>query len=83
MKCHVAFITIAKILRRLFRPLVRLGKQHAVGVGLVECGAYFLDDRMSLREVFAIGTVTLAKIRNGVEPHSVHAHVEPEHASYL
>ena len=75
---HVALVAGAEILLHVLRPLVGLGEQHATLGGPVEGGADAPDDRVRLREVLAVRSFALDQVRNGVEPESVHAEIEPE-----
>ena len=78
MEVHVAQIAFAKISRGIFRPLIGLSQQHAIGVVLVYIGAQLLQVLVSLGKVFAIGTFSLIEIRNSIKPEPVNAHAKPE-----
>ena len=39
MKGHVAFVAVPKVRRDVFRPLVRLGQEHAVAVFPIDLGS--------------------------------------------
>ena len=58
--------------------MVGLGEQHATGAGPIERGADALDDGVRLGQVLAVRSFALDQVRNGVEPESVHAEIEPE-----
>src|ERR1700730_18038485 len=77
MNRHMAFIALAEILRSLFGPKIRLGEKHPVRIAGIDSGSDLFEDRMGLREVFAIGAFSLDKIGNGVKPKTNDAHVEP------
>ncbi len=75
---HVAFVAIAEVGDRILRPLVGLGQEHAIGVVRIDVAAHLLEELMRLRQVLAVGALALEQIRNGVEPHAIDAHAEPE-----
>ena len=80
MKRHVTFIaaSLPKISHGGFRPLVRLGQQHPVAVFFIHVRAERFEERVRLRQIFAGRPLALVKIRHGVQPHSVHAQIQPE-----
>ncbi|VCU07348.1 hypothetical protein RHODGE_RHODGE_00450 [Rhodoplanes serenus] len=74
---HVAFVALAEIGAHVLRPLVRLGEQEGAGRVGVELGPQLLDDRVGLRQVLVDGAFALAQIRDGIEPETVDAEIEP------
>ena len=74
---RMAFVAVAEVAGRVFRPLVRLGQQHAALEPLIHVGPQFLQEGVRLGQVLAIGPLALEEIRHGVQPHAVHAHAEP------
>ena len=75
---HVAFVALAEIGQHIFGPLVGLSQEHAAGMGMVQGGAQFLQDAVGLGQVLVVGTLALAQVWHGVQPHAVHPHVQPE-----
>ena len=75
---HVAFVAIAEIVAHVLGPLVGLSQEQAVLVMLVDHRAHLLDHFMGLGQVFVIGALAHAQVRNGVEAQAVHPHVEPK-----
>ena len=75
---HVAFVALPEISRRLLRPDIGLGEQHAVGIAGIDRGPDLLDDRMRLGQVLACRPLALDEIGDGVEAQAVDPHVEPE-----
>jgi hypothetical protein len=75
---HVTLVTVAEIRAHVGRPLVGLGEQHAIRVAAVERAANLLQDLVRFLEVFADRALALDQIRDGVEPQSVDAAIEPE-----
>ena len=78
MEGHVAFVAITEIGGSVFRPLIRLRKQHAVFIGAVHMGPQIFEEGMGLGKVFTIGPLPLEQIGNGVEPDTVNPHTHPE-----
>ena len=78
MKGHVTLVAVAEVRPHVGRPLVSLPQDHAVAVAIVELLTDLLDNGVRLRKVFAAGAVTFDQIRDGVEPHAVHAQIHPE-----
>ena len=83
VKGHVTFITRAAILPAeiglgVLRPLIGLGQQHAVRIQPVQLGADLLQYHVGFRQILVVGAVALDQVGNGVQPHAVHAHVQPE-----
>jgi len=78
MEVHVAHVAIAEIGCGVFRPLVGLGKQHPVGIVLVNMPAHTPEELEGLRQVLAVGPLSLIEIGNSIEPKPVNAHTEPE-----
>ena len=78
MERHVALIAIAKVGAHVGRPLVGLGKNQAIRIVRVDRGAQRLDHRVRFRQIFAGGSIALAKVWNRVHAQRVDAHVEPE-----
>ena len=74
----MALVAVAEVLDDVVGPLVRLGKQHAVGVTRVDLGADALQELVRLGEVLAVRAVALVEVRHGVEPEAVEPEVEPE-----
>ena len=75
---HVAFVAVAEVRQDVGGPLVRLGQEHPVLVVLVHLLAELLEDGVALGQVLAVGPLALDQVGDGVEPHPVDAHVEPE-----
>src|SRR5215471_17652902 len=59
VKRHVAFVAIAKIHLHVFRPLVYLSEQHAVGKVRVEFGTNSLYNLVCLWQVFVASAFAL------------------------
>ena len=79
---HVAFVALAAILAAevrpgVFRPLVGLGQQHAVGIVRIQLGADALEHLVGLRQVLAAGAVAFDQVGNRVQAQAVDAHVQP------
>ena len=74
---HVALVARAEVLGDVLRPLVRLGEEEPVVVVRVERGAHRLQHGVRLGQVLVVRAVALAQVGDGVEPHPVHAQVEP------
>ncbi len=74
---HVALVARSEVLGDVLRPLVRLGEEEPVVVVRVERGAHLLQHRVGLGQVLVGRAVALAQVGDGVEPHPVHAQVEP------
>ena len=81
VKGRVAFVAVAEIGDRVLGPLIRLGQQHAARERLVDVVAQFLEKRVRLGQVLAVGPFPLVKIGDRVEPHAVDAHPQPEIAA--
>ena len=62
----------------VLRPLIDLGKQHAIGKVAVELGAEALEDLMRLGQVLVVGAFALDQIRHGIEPQAVDPELQPE-----
>jgi hypothetical protein len=75
---HVALITVAEILAHVFRPLIRLGEEHAALVVRVHRGAHALEHLVRFRQVLVVRPFAYAQIGNRIEAHAVDAHVHPE-----
>ena len=78
MEIHVRLVALAEIRDGVFRPLVRLGEQHAAAEFLVHVGAEFNEILVGLAQIFADGSFALVEVRNGIEPQAVDAHAQPE-----
>ena len=78
VKIHVAFIAVAEILGGVFRPLIRLGQQHAIAEVLVDVCAHVAQEGVRLWQVFAVRAFALVEIGNRVQPQAVDSHPEPE-----
>ena len=78
MEVHVTLIACAEIGCGIFRPLISFGKQHSVGVVLVNIGTQLLKILVGLGKIFAIGALCLIEIGNSIKPESINAHAEPE-----
>ncbi len=78
MERHVAFVAVAKILLRVFRPLIGLGQQHTPGGMRIERRADPLQDGVCLRQVLVVRPFALDQIGHGVQPQAIDAGVEPE-----
>ncbi len=74
---RMTFVAVAEVAGRVLRPLVRLGQQHAALEPLVHVGPQFLQEGVRFGKVLATGSLALAEIGHGVQPHPVHAHAEP------
>jgi len=77
---HVALVALAlaEVGQNVLGPLVGLAQEHAVGIVLVQPGAQALDDLVGLRKVLVVGALALHQVGDGVEPHPVDPHVQPE-----
>ena len=79
---HVRLVALAEVGDRVLRPLVGLREQHAIGVVGIDVPAHLFQELVRLREVLAVGALALEQVRDGVEPHAVHAGIEPEIQSF-
>ncbi|MNM28348.1 hypothetical protein D3C81_388620 [compost metagenome] len=84
VKGHMAFVAVqalfvgvAEIQLGVFRPLIGLGQQHAVGIIGVDFGADLFENVVGFRQVFVVGAVTLDQVRDRVQAQTVDTHVEP------
>ena len=77
MEGRMAFVAVAEIIHRVFRPLIGLGQQHAALEMLVDMSPKLLEERMCFGKILATGPLALEQIRHSVQPHSVDAHLEP------
>ena len=78
MEGHVALVAVAEVGDGIFRPLVRLRQQHAVAEAFVDVLAQLLEEGMRLRQVLAVGAVTLVEVRYRVEPQAIDPKAQPE-----
>ena len=78
MKRHVALIAVAEIWAHVGGPLVRFRQDQSIRIIRIDRRANRLDHGVRLGQIFAVGTVALAQVRNRVHAQRVHAHVEPE-----
>ena len=62
----------------VFGPLVGLRQQHPVAVVVVDVLAELSQEGVRLGQVLAVGALALVQVGDGVEPHAVDAHVDPE-----
>jgi hypothetical protein len=53
MKCHVTFISIAKVWAYIGRPLISFCQDETVSILRIYHGAQFFDGRMRLRQILA------------------------------
>ena len=87
MKGHVAFVTPpgSKVGRRVVRPLIGFGQQHAVPILGVHILPQTLQKCVRLRQVLAARAFPLVEIRHSVQPHPVHSQAHPkiEHPEHL
>ena len=77
MECHVTFVPVPEIRTNIGRPLIGLGKHHAVFV-TIQLPADGFDQNVRFGQVFAVGAIPLDKIWNRIQPQSVDSHIEPE-----
>ena len=77
-KRHLAFVAVAEIGDGILGPLIGLGQKHAVGKALVDVLAQRFEELVRFGQVFAIRALSLEQIGNGVQPHAVDPHAEPE-----
>ena len=75
---HVALVAVAEVVAHVFRPLIGLGQEQAAAVMPIHHRPHLLDHRMGFRQVFVVGALAHAQVGNGVQPHPVHAQVQPE-----
>ncbi len=73
-----AGLGIAEVLHHVGRPLVRLGQQHPSGELVVDDLAAVPQECMRLRQVLAVGALTLEEVGHGVQTEAVDAEVQPE-----
>ena len=78
MEGHLAFVTVAKILDDVVRPLVSFTQQDAAWVFFIDHGAQLLEDLVSSWQVLAVRALGLNEVRDGVESESVNTQVHPE-----
>ena len=74
----MAFVAVTEIGGRVLRPLIRLRQQHAVVVALVDVPAELPQELVGFGQVLAVGAVAFEQVRDGVEPETVNAAVQPE-----
>src|SRR4028118_108837 len=73
MKVHVTFIPSSVIFNRIFRPLVRLSKQHPVREFLIYVLPQMLQEYVSFWQVFAVSTFALVQVRHRIHAQSVYS----------
>ena len=73
MKIHVRFVAVAEVSRRIFRPLVRLRKKHAIWKFRVDVGAELAKVLMRFRQILAAGVFSFVKVRDSIKTKSVYA----------
>ena len=78
VEIHVAFIAVPEVRRSVFRPLIRLGQQHLVGILFLDMAAQRFQKGVGLRQVLAVRALALVQVRHGVQTHPVHPQVQPE-----
>ncbi len=77
--CHVAFVAVlAEVVAHVLRPHVGFAEQHAARVVSVDDAADAFDHLVRLPQVLVARALALHEIRDGVEPQTVDALVEPE-----
>ena len=74
---HVALVAVAEVVDGVFRPLVRLGQDHAVVEPRIDVRAQVAQHAVRLGKVLAVRPLALVQVGHGVEPEPVHAHLEP------
>ena len=72
------FVSAAEVRPKVSRPLIGFRQQHAAGILLVKPTPKILNDYVGFGQILAIGTFALNQVRHGIEPETVHPHVEPE-----
>src|SRR6187402_570612 len=65
VKVHMTLLTVAKIIRRIFRPQIGLGDQYSVLIIFINMRTKSLQKDVRLREVFTAGAVLFVQERNG------------------
>jgi len=83
METHLRFVAVSEIGNGVFRPLVGFRQQHAAGEFKIDMGTQLFQVGVGLGKIFAISTFALIKIRDGVEPQSIHPEAEPKVANFL
>jgi hypothetical protein len=78
MEGHVAFVAFAEIRTNVGRPLVRLRKKHARGISLIQFPSDSFDDRVRLRKILAVCSVTFDEIRNRIQTEAIHSQIQPK-----
>src|SRR5439155_22194413 len=83
VEIHVRFVAIAEVSSGIFRPLVRLRKQHAIWKFSVDVSAQFAEVLMRFWQIFAARVLSLVKVRDRVETKPIYAQTQPEIADFL
>ncbi len=63
---HVAFVAIREIVAHVFRPHVRLGEQHAIGIIVIDHFADPLNEGVRLGQILIARALALHEVRNRV-----------------
>ena len=72
METHLRFVAVAEIGNGVFRPLVRFREEHSAGELKIDMRTQLFQVGVGLGKIFAISSFALVKIRDGVEPQSIH-----------
>jgi hypothetical protein len=75
---HVALVAVAEVGHQILGPLVGLGEKHPAGILLVHVAAQLLEELVGAGQVLAVGALLLVEVGDGVEAHTVDAHIQPE-----
>src|ERR1044072_9590487 len=83
VKIHVRLVAVAEVSGRIFGPLVRLRKQHAIWKFRVDMGAELAEVLMRFWKILAARIFSFVKVRDGIKTKSIYAQTEPEIADLL
>ncbi len=78
MEIHVRLVARSEVGDGVLRPLVRLGQEHAILEAGVEMAAQLFQIGVRFGQILAAGSIAFVKIGHGIEPETVHTHVQPE-----
>ncbi len=54
VKAHMAFVAVAEVFLRIFRPLIRFGQEQSIGVFTIENRANLAQHRVRFGQIFVI-----------------------------
>src|SRR5262245_52891301 len=74
----MTLVRLTEVRTHVARPLIRFGKEDAIGKLGVERGAELPQDVVRFRKVLAVRRIALDEIWNRVEAETVHTQPQPE-----